>query len=337
MTRMPIGGPDPVPSRRLQWKLSLSLALVLAVYIYFIVQPHLPAGCAANRGCATNRAHGKCVHCVQGSNPVCNVTIVSGYYELPASHKHNPAEYRAWMRNFLSLCDCMVILVAPEFETVIKSMRPNLPLVLYPRREEELASAKLLNSEGWKKQEEMDPEQNLHLNRYVYWIWNEKVEMMKIVSEANPFNSKYFVWMDIGYVRHERFNNEWMVRKVPNHRGCAMLNSNPFTSEDLALTEGKSLVDFGHVGDRIGAGVMGCDKKNVALWHAAYYATVQSYLSRGKFIGKDQNMMATTCAETDLCALVSGHFLQFGFKYMDWFRLQQFFRGDIEQTFVPGG
>jgi len=264
----------------------------------------------------------------------CNATIISAYYKIKS--KHSLKDYQAWMRNFLSLPDCMVIFVEPGFETVIKSLRPILPLVLFPRALEELTTAGFLTAEGWEKQEQMDTELSVGHSRFLYWIWNEKTEMMKIVSEANPFNSSYFVWMDIGYVRDQRLKDEWMIRKIPKHKGCVMLQTDPFLPDELVLVEGKCLADFTHV-NRIGGGAIGCDKKNVALWHAAYYATVQSYLSRGKFIGKDQNMMATTCAETDLCALVSGHFLQFGFKYMDWFRLQQFFRGDIEQTFVPGG
>ena len=50
----------------------------------------------------------------------------------------------------------------------------------------------------------------------------------------------------------------------------------------------------------------GCDRKSLRLWHSAFYRTVSRYRAAGRFLGKDQNLLATTCLETDLCLLLPG-------------------------------
>ena len=37
--------------------------------------------------------------------------------------------------------------------------------------------------------------------RLLYWIWNEKTNLMWIAASLNTFSSSYFVWLDIGAIR----------------------------------------------------------------------------------------------------------------------------------------
>ena len=48
-------------------------------------------------------------------------------------------------------------------------------------------------------------------NARLYQVWNEKSNMMKIVADLNPFGSKYFLWLDIGAVRHSKYNHQPLV------------------------------------------------------------------------------------------------------------------------------
>ena len=98
-----------------------------------------------------------------------------------------------------------------------------------------------------------------------------------------------------------------------------------FTEEELKLEEGRSLVDFSLV-NRIGGGMIGCDQHSLVQWHSKYYNTMEDKVRRGRFVGKDQSMMATSCLESDLCLLVEG-------SLDNWFELQEWFRGDIEKNF----
>ena len=61
----------------------------------------------------------------------------------------------------------------------------------------------MLTDSEWAVQEMMDPEQGIGHNRDLYTVWSEKSNLLKIVADNNYFNSDYFLWLDIGAVRHE--------------------------------------------------------------------------------------------------------------------------------------
>merc|ERR1711970_1340009 len=110
-----------------------------------------------------------------------------------------------------------------------------------------------------------------------------------------------------------------MIRRIPEDKGVLLLALSPgpvpFTEEETTLTNGKSTANFkGLV--RLGGGHIGCDPESLNLWHKAFYSTVETYLSEGRFMGKDQDVMATTCLESDLCMLVPGG------DPVDFFKLQ---------------
>ena len=50
--------------------------------------------------------------------------------------------------------------------------------------------------------EELDPERHIGQNRNLYVVWNEKPNFMMRAAEYNFFFSNYFLWLDIGAVRH---------------------------------------------------------------------------------------------------------------------------------------
>ena len=176
-------------------------------------------------------------------------------------------------------------------------------------------SYNLLSAEEWKHQEIIDPEKNIGHNREVYTVWNEKINLVKIASEKNFFNSSYFVWPDMGGVRHN-VEREKLVQRIPEDEGILMLNIQPFTDEEKTLINGRSESDFSRK-VRVAGGTFGGSKSSIDKYHAAYYKIFKRYLSEGKFVGKDQNIMAATCLETNLCLLVQGN-------DFSWFRLQVF-------------
>ena len=61
----------------------------------------------------------------------------------------------------------------------------------------------MLTEEQWEEQERKDPEQGIGHNRDLYTVWSEKTNFLKIAAEENQFNSEYFLWLDIGAVRHQ--------------------------------------------------------------------------------------------------------------------------------------
>ena len=93
-----------------------------------------------------------------------------------------------------------------------------------------------------------------------------------------------------------------------------MLNIQPFTEEEKTLKNGVSLSDFTKK-VRLSGGIFGGTKASISKYHEAYYNIIRRQLSQGRFVGKDQNIMATTCLETNICLLIQGNDFA-------WFRLQ---------------
>ena len=103
---------------------------------------------------------------------------------------------------------------------------------------------------------------------------------------------------------------------MPEDSGVLLLSVGVFTEEERQLVDGRSLADFSKA-VRLGGGTIGCDSASLEEWHRAYYATLRSYLERDLFLGKDQNMMATTCLESSLCLLLNSD-IHTWFKLQDW-------------------
>ena len=248
--------------------------------------------------------------------------MITGYYNIKSKHSHE--QYVEWMSNMLTLQDCMVIFTDPDMEETIRSLRPAAyPTIIIPYTMDTFLVNTILTREDWDTHEKMDTEVGIGHNKDLYAVWNEKTNMMKMVADINPYSSSYFVWLDIGAVRQSGYNHQKMIRRIPKDKGVLLLNVEPFTKEDKVLTDGLSMVEFTNK-VRIGGGTICTDKASLYNWHSAFYGTFKRYVETGRFVGKDQNVMATTCLETSLCLLVvSG----------DWFRLQPWLRGEVDDEY----
>ena len=69
-------------------------------------------------------------------------------------------------------------------------------------------------------------------------------------------------------------------------------------------------------------GRIGSSPESLAAWHSAYYAMVKRYQRGGRFLGKDQSVMASTCLHSPgLCLLVRS-------DISHWFALHDWLRGE---------
>ena len=64
----------------------------------------------------------KGIYPVDHSHDSCEATIVTAYFRMTSKHSHD--EYLAWMRNMLSLRDCVVVFTQSDLVDTIKSLRP---------------------------------------------------------------------------------------------------------------------------------------------------------------------------------------------------------------------
>ena len=132
----------------------------------------------------------------------CPATLVTAYYNIKSKYPHQV--YLDYMENFLTFQDCMVIFTSPDMAETIREMRPSsYPTLIIPVELNQTLSYGLLTEEQWAEEERKDPEQGIGHNRDLYVVWNEKTNFLKIASDNNFFQSSYFLWLDIGALRHK--------------------------------------------------------------------------------------------------------------------------------------
>ena len=68
------------------------------------------------------------IYPVDHSQDSCEATIVTAYFRMTSKHSHD--EYLSWMRNMLTLRDCVVVFTESDLVDTIRSIRP----VFYPTR-----------------------------------------------------------------------------------------------------------------------------------------------------------------------------------------------------------
>lgn len=215
-------------------------------------------------------------------------TIVTAYFQLKTS-KASHDTYVKWMQNMLTINNPMVIFCDCQSKPFIQSMRNNENTVIIETTFKEFYSFKY--SRAFAEHYAMDKEQHVGHNMFLYMIWSEKSHFLKRAIELNPFNSEYFLWVDIGCFRvpntqYTHWPNPAKIATLDKSK-VLMLSVNPFTEEELNSFE---LPSFQHC-NRIGGTIFGGYKDALLTWHDKYYEMLEHFISIGRFIGKDQSIM----------------------------------------------
>ena len=153
-----------------------------------------------------------------------------------------------------------------------------------------------------KSQLNIDPEKNIH-SPDLYAVWNAKTWMLQHVAAQNPFQTKYFLWVDAGAFRSKNYRfGSWpkneRARDIFERNGqdklllglmrrfsdvmCAKLRniSTPYSVQDGPLRR-----------DLIQGTMFGGSRESIRWWSDLYYKTVGLYISKNWFVGKDQDTM----------------------------------------------
>jgi hypothetical protein len=223
-----------------------------------------------------------------------NITIVTGYFIMPS--KNSPEVYKEWMKNFLSLDECMVIFTDKYTYNYIKNLRDPSNTHIIVTSIEKFEVYKYLNY--WEYCKKIDREQHLH-SKELYMIWNEKSFFLDRAIKINIFNSDYFFWMDIGSIRNSKMltdltkfscegipKNKTILSKISNYILNPKLN-NVGISEDLQNNNLNSC----HVINYIQGGFFGGHTTALKEWIKLYKEELKLFVSTGTFGGKDQYIM----------------------------------------------
>lgn len=137
-------------------------------------------------------------------------TIVTAFYPLK-HYKYSIGQYKAWIQNFCKIPKAMVIFTTEVYSLELHQWRKEfLPITqICVRPFDSFAMTCPSMMELWMEQWFIDPEKHLH-SPELYAIWAIKQELVRIVLNANKFQSKWFVWCDIGIQRYSGLQGFYM-------------------------------------------------------------------------------------------------------------------------------
>lgn len=222
-------------------------------------------------------------------------TVVSAYYVFPS--KFPSQRYFEWIRNFLEHIPChLVFFTSEDLIPTFEAMRAELPGAMEKTRFialplEEWTAFQRYGRSFWSSQRKLDLETAEH-SPELYAIWYEKKEFVRRAAELNPFGHRKFVWCDAGAFRYPAWfphlqgfaQPDW----IPEDK-MLLLQIDPFTEAEKQAAPGTR--DFSAV-NRIGGGIQAGTAATWKRWSELYDQQLQAYRNQGKFVGKDQNLLA---------------------------------------------
>lgn len=211
-------------------------------------------------------------------------TVVTCYFQIRS--KHPISHYMEWMKNMLEKKTPMVIFCDEASYSIILAKR-TYPTKIIVTTLEQFHSYKYIDT--YRANYEIDHEK-FH-SPELYLIWAEKIHFMKLALEMNPFQSDYFLWVDIGCFR-DPFFLWWPSKhriKEQNFSKLLVLCIDPFTEEEMQCTK-ETLPSFLKI-NRLGATIFGGGKEVLLRYHDLYYEMIEYFISIDRFIGKDQSIL----------------------------------------------
>ena len=146
--------------------------------------------------------------------------------------------------------------------------------------------------ELWAKQWFIDPEKNSH-SPELYAVWSMKQELVRIVMNQNTFQSKWFLWCDIGIQRYTALQKYYMTFPSDVSRLCApgrmtFLEVKPIPEPYVDnWREGKPM-EYPVPSVTLGGGCIAGDAAAWTEFGESYKEMLKEFLLRGWFAGKDQ-------------------------------------------------
>ena len=130
------------------------------------------------------------------------LTIVTAYIEIQS--KHSKKEYKTWMKNLLTYSGPMVIFVDSKNIKYITDLRKGLPTDIIPTELEDLSTnkyrGKFNHKLGWYYQTNTLKKNFKNMDMYAV-LGLEFINFLKRAVKLNSFNTPYYMWFDIGYLR----------------------------------------------------------------------------------------------------------------------------------------
>lgn len=225
-------------------------------------------------------------------------TVVTGIWLFSHGKKHTVDDYIRWIHNFKNGVDGnLIIYTNKQNSTLFDDMvRENVILSTKYNSPFEIPCIKPYEFEYRNRQWKIDPERDIHIPE-LYAVWNGKNCLIKEVAQSNPFQSRYFFWIDIGSLRVNGSN----IHAWPDPGEIKSLFKD---REDEPVfgsisTPDQSLIQYYNISsgpiniDLLLGGFFGGSLNGILRFAEDFWYIHDRFLSEGFFVGKDQDLMNT--------------------------------------------
>ena len=257
---------------------------------------------------------------------ICAPTVVTAYY--PIQSKFSVKEYMKWIIEFWPRVPCALVFytepgLVSMFEEIFAN-RERTKVIGIPFCS--LAANQKLGYRVWEQTRALDKE--VAHTPQLYALWYEKKEFILRTIEANPFCSDTFVWCDAGIGRVPEFIpnlQRFPLRGLIPRGKMLILEIDPLKKDDCGVDEWGIPGRFDDTAT-FGGGILASDKEGWLRWSKTYDAMLARYHLAGRFIGKDQNIMASMILEEPNLAAIVQRPPSLG-PIVGWFYLLLFLSG----------
>jgi hypothetical protein len=217
-------------------------------------------------------------------------TIVTAFYPLKSS-PHSIGNYRAWIQNFCKIPSSIVIFTTEQYALEIYQWRRTLidKTHIIVKSFDTFAMTCPSMMRFWEKQEALDPEKG---KAELYAMWSLKQEMVRIVINQNRFQSKWFIWCDIGIQRYSRLREFYTSFPSDTERLCvpgrmAFLEVDKIQQKILDDWDESKPADYPFPDIAIGSGCIVGDLESWTEFGEAYKDMLKEFAIREWFAGKE--------------------------------------------------
>lgn len=222
-------------------------------------------------------------------------TVVSAFYPLEQS-RYDIGKYRAWIQNFCKIPAAMVIYTTETYALEMHQWRREFldKTKIHVRSFDSFAMGCQAMMDLWRDQWLKDPEKQNH-SPELYAVWAMKQEFVRVALTANTFQSRWFVWCDIGIQRYSTLQKYYMTFPSEVPRLCApgrMTFLEVATIPECYIDdwrEGKPMV-YPIPPVTLGAGCIAGDAEAWNEFGEAYKDMLKEFILRGWFPGKESDV-----------------------------------------------
>ena len=241
------------------------------------------------------------------------ITFVTSWYIVKA--KFNKELYAQWINNLLANVNNfnLVIFTNEESKYMIEPYLKNKKIKAIIYEWDEFSTYKY--KDKWVSNHEI----NHSLNNMVHWklnmLWNEKINMVKIVKDRLIFPNNIFGWCDIGYFRCNsasidfdtirQWPNEDKINSIDKHKIYYNQVCNSYYLNNLVrhiLTKNDTdlpvtPIPYNQVSIAGGFFLTHCE--NINWWWNTFYKRLELYFDNN-YLVKDDQIIVIDCIANNL-------------------------------------